>query len=87
MEIKLKLDINNDRMSDGLQAAIDAINQINGSAAEAIKLDFSEVGFITPLYVLPLVVFLNGCNKSIEIVGTNDYLQTIGFASGMHLIK
>lgn len=83
MEIKLKLDINNDRMSDGLQAAIDAINQINGSAAETLKLDFSNVGFITPLYVLPLVVFLNGCNKSIEIVGTNDYLQAIGFASGM----
>ena len=70
-------------MSDGLLAAIDTIHLINEAADGDITLDFSEVRFITPLYVLPLVVFLNSCDKNITITNMNEYLQTIGFATGM----
>ena len=83
MNIKLKVNIKDDRMSDGLLAAIDTIHLINEATDENITLDFSDVKFITPLYVLPLVVFLNSCNKNITIVNMNEYLQTIGFAKGM----
>lgn len=47
-------------------------------------MDFSEVEFVTPLYVLPLVVFLNSCNKDVTITNANAYLQTIGFTKGMY---
>lgn len=83
MNIKLKVNIKDDRMSDGLLAAIDTIHLINEATDENITLDFSDVKFLTPLYVLPLVVFLNSCNKNITIVNMNEYLQTIGFAKGM----
>lgn len=83
MNIKLKVNIKDDRMSDGLLAAIDTIHLINEATDENITLDFSDVKFIAPLYVLPLVVFLNSCNKNITIVNMNEYLQTIGFAKGM----
>lgn len=83
MNIKLKVNIKDDRMSDGLLAAIDTIHLINEATDENITLDFSDVKFITSLYVLPLVVFLNSCNKNITIVNMNEYLQTIGFAKGM----
>lgn len=83
MHIRLKVNIKDNRMSDGLLAAIDTIHLINEAADGDITLDFSEVRFITPLYVLPLVVFLNSCDKNITITNMNEYLQTIGFATGM----
>ena len=83
MNIKLKVNIKDDRMSDGLLAAIDTIHLINEATDENITLDFSDVKFITPLFVLPLVVFLNSCDKNVTIVNMNEYLQTIGFATGM----
>lgn len=70
-------------MSDGLLAAIDTIHLINETTDENITLDFSDVKFITPLFVLPLVVYLNSCDKNITIVNMHEYLQTIGFATGM----
>ena len=83
MDIKLKAHIANERISDGLLEAMNAINQINEASDEKITLDFSDVGFVTPLYVLPLVVFLNGCSKDITITNVSEYLQTIGFTNGM----
>ena len=65
MDIKLKVNIDDSRISDGLLAAMNTINQINECADNDITLDFSDVRFVTPLYVLPLVVFLNGCDKNI----------------------
>lgn len=83
MDIKLKAHIANERISDGLLEAMNAINQINEASDEKITLDFSDVGFVTPLYILPLVVFLNGCSKDITITNVSEYLQTIGFTNGM----
>lgn len=83
MNIKLKVNIKDGRMSDGLLAAIDTIHLINETTDENITLDFSDVKFITPLFVLPLVVYLNSCDKNITIVNMHEYLQTIGFATGM----
>lgn len=84
MDLKLKANIDDSRMSTGLLAAMNAINQINEAADEQITLDFSEVGFVTPLYVLPLVVFLNGCDRNIAIAHAGEYLRTIGFTKGMY---
>ena len=83
MNIKLQAHIADERISDGLLEAMNAINQVNGASDENITLDFSEVSFVTPLYILPLVVFLNGCTKNITITNISEYLQTIGFAKGM----
>ena len=84
MNIKLTVNIDDNKMSDGLLAAMNTINQISGSAEKSITLDFSEVRFVTPLYVLPLVVFLNGCDKDVTITNASAYLQTIGFTKGMY---
>ena len=83
MKIKLKADIRDDLMSDGLVAAMNAINLINEAADKSITLDFSEIEFVTPSYVLPLVAFLNSCDKDITIVNLKEYLQKIEFADGM----
>lgn len=84
MEIKLKVHIEDERISDGLLEAMNAINRINEAPEEKITLDFSGVDFVTPLYVLPLMVFLNSCQKDITIVNVGEYLDTIGFTKGIY---
>lgn len=83
MYIKLNTKISDTKMSDGLLAAMDVVDQINGCEDKDITIDFSRVGFVTPLYVLPLVVFINGCSKRISITNINEYLQTIEFEKGL----
>lgn len=84
MKIKVKANIDNSRLSAGLLAAMDVINQINTSGAtDKLYLDFSDIGVVTPLYVLPLVVYLNTNDRDIEISCTSDYLQMIGFDNGL----
>lgn len=83
MDIKLRVNIDDKHMSGGLLAAMNTINQINECAENNITLDFSAVKFVTPLFVLPLVVFFNSCDKNITITKISDYLQTIGFTKGI----
>lgn len=84
MEIKVKANIDDSRMSSGLLAAMEVINQINTSEpTDKLYLDFSDTGLVTPLYVLPLVVYLNTCGRDIEFSHISDYLQTIGFNKGL----
>lgn len=51
MDIKLRVNIDDKHMSDGLLAAMNTINQINECAENNITLDFSAVKFVTPLFV------------------------------------
>lgn len=84
MEIKVEVNIDDFRMSNSLFAAIDLIHRINTSGAtDRLRLDFSETGFITPLYIVPLVVYLNTCERDIEISHLSKYLQTIEFNRGL----
>ena len=50
---------------------------------DKLYIDFSDIGVVTPLYVLPLVVYLNTNDRDIEISHTSDYLQIIGFDKGL----
>ena len=63
MDIELRINIEDSRMSDGLLAAMDTINEINEADDDSVTLDFSKVKFVTPLFVLPLVVFLTVAPK------------------------
>lgn len=81
--IKPIVNISYNKIYDGLLDAMALINQINEVKDNVIILDFSEVRLVTPIYVLPLMVFLNSCDRVIDIVNTNEYLQSIKFATGM----
>ncbi len=84
MIIKLNANIQDGRMSDGLLAAIEVINQINqATEQESIYIDFSNVRLVTPLYILPLVIYIKGCERDVHIININTYLQSIGFDSGI----
>jgi anti-sigma regulatory factor (Ser/Thr protein kinase) len=43
-----------------------------------LTIDFSNTKFVSPLFVLSLLVYLSGCGKRVSIININDYLLTIG---------
>ena len=81
--IKLKVKVKDDKLSNSLLASIDAINQINESTSDSLSINYSELTSITPLFILPLVVYLNGCNKKIENIDLTEQLNLIRFSDGL----
>lgn len=81
MEINVTAKIG-DRFTHGLQEVLSVIDQINQSHDDEDILVFSENIFITPLFILPLMVYISGCNKEIRYRYTNNYLDTICFGTG-----
>jgi len=81
MEINITAKIG-DRFTHGLQEVLSVIDQINQSHDDEDILVFSENIFVTPLFILPLMVYIGGCSKEIRYRYTNNYLDTISFGTG-----
>lgn len=53
------------------------VELISKSGESNIVLDFSNNRFVTPIFVVPLLVFINGSDKKIEFTNLGRYLETI----------
>lgn len=83
MLIKNNIDIKPDTFVNGLQAVLTLIEQINNSKDSCDIIDFKNIPFVTPLFILPLMVFIKGCNKDIKFHNLNSYMDTIHFGEGL----
>lgn len=81
MDIRVSTNIN-DNFTHGLSEALNIIDQINKSSDEEDVLVFQDGVFVTPLFILPLLVYVNGCSKNIKYSYNNGYLDTIKFGLG-----
>jgi len=81
MEIKISANIG-DKFSQGLQEVLSVIDHIHQSEDEEDVLVFQNDVFVTPLFILPLLVYISGCPKKIICQINNGYLDTIKFGSG-----
>lgn len=80
--IKVFTQIHDNRLLDGLLSAMHVMQQIEKSSDET-TLDFRTVGFVTPIFALPLVVFINSLKHKPNIKNLSEYLQTVRFADGL----
>lgn len=83
MLIKNNTDIKPDTFVNGLQAVLTLIDQIHKSQDSCDIIDFENIPFVTPLFILPLMVFIKGCNKEIKFHNLNSYMNTIYFGEGL----
>ncbi len=84
MDVKIRTNSDDSRVSDILLEAIEVINKINTAGeSEIVCIDFEDVDFVAPLYVLPLVVYLNSCSQAVEILNVSGYLKNICFEKGL----
>ena len=71
-----------EKFLQGLEGVLRLIDRINQSDDEEDILIFQNNIFVTPLFILPLLVYVSGSKKRIRYQFTNSYLDTIQFGSG-----
>lgn len=82
MTIREHINISDDRLMNGLLPVVRIMSEINASKDSEVTLDFSDTRFVSPVFILSLIVFATRCGKRITIIGANKYLDTIGFTDG-----
>lgn len=81
--IAAKINTQTERFLNGLEDAIDVIQKISMASDNEIYVDFSQSQFVSPLFVLPLMVYAAGCGKKVEFVHMTDYMEIIAMGTGM----
>lgn len=82
MTICEHINISDDRLMNGLLPVVRIMSEINASEESEVTLDFSDTKFVSPVFILSLIVYATRCNKKISIRGASKYLETIGFTNG-----
>lgn len=82
-KIKIPSFIWGDKLSDSLLESIKVINSINNCTKKLCLVDYSALTFVTPLYILPLVVYLDSCDKEVVSYKLSEYLETVKFPIGL----
>ncbi len=68
----------------GLMPVLEIINQIEESDDENITIDFNSTSWVSPLFVLPLMVYLYGSRRQINCTNIPAYLSTRRYCPGRY---
>ena len=83
MVIRRHISIDDDRLSSGLRYALTVVHDLNlAGLDEQITLDLSEVGFVYPSFVIPLISALRRAKftgHDVTVLHCPTYLKSIGF--------
>lgn len=82
MRINVTVNIQDNNLLYGLQEVLKIIDLINKSEDSEDVICFQQKTFVTPLFILPLLVYVNGCSKHIVFVNRSSYMDTIHFNQG-----
>ncbi len=83
MVIQKNINIQDDKLLNGLMPVLEIINQIEESDDENITIDFNSTSWVSPLFVLPLMVYLYGSRRQINCTNIPAYLSTVHFPGGI----
>lgn len=77
------INVNDDRLIDGLAPVVRIMHQVESAdEEELITVDFSQTEFISPVFALSLIVYLTRCGRRVFFEGIKDYLEVIGLSYG-----
>lgn len=81
MRIKDIIDIPSEKLSSGFSTALRICKKIKGSKDTSDIIDFSYARFVTPTFILPLLIYIKktGSDKRIFIEHADGYLKSICF--------
>ena len=79
MIIKEIINIQDDRVSNALKPLVCIMNLINNSEDNEVIFDCSDIQFVSPLFIVSLMLYLKSCGKNVEIVNISQYLDTVRF--------
>jgi hypothetical protein len=81
MNICFEIDTNNNILS-GLSYTFKIMEMIESCEEEEFTIDCSKTKFVSPAFVLPLMILVKGSNKNISFTNLTSYLSTIHFGNG-----
>ena len=76
------INVNDDRLMNGLIPVVRIMQRAAVSGEEALRIDFSHTKFISPVFALSLIVFLSKSGRKYSFANLNEYLSIIGLGSG-----
>lgn len=82
MKITPAIKIRDNLLLDGLKEVLKIIDSINQSEDEEDIICFQNSCFVTPIFILPLLVYSKGCSKRISYENLSSYMDTIYFKEG-----
>lgn len=82
MKITTAIKIRDNLLLDGLKEVLKIIDSINQSEDEEDTICFQNSCFVTPIFILPLLVYTEHCKKIISYENLSSYMNTIYFKEG-----
>lgn len=81
MIIKRQINVQPEKLSSGLSAALGLCDMLMRNPDEDDVLDFSMTKFVTPTFVLPLLVYIKKLTKDVTLDNLNGYMKCLCFDS------
>lgn len=83
MLISRNINIQDGKLSNGLQEVLFMIEAIQSSPDTEHVIDFSCTTFVSPTFILPLMVYAKGCGKTIHFTNLSSYMKLLHFGEGL----
>ena len=72
MKLCERIDVQDDRLMNGLLPVVTLMSKIESSKDKDCVVDFSHTGFVSPVFLLSLLVYLSKSEKSIQVVNFTE---------------
>lgn len=77
MIIHDNINVQDDRLMNGLLPMISIMSRIEASEDENITIDFSNTKFISPVFILSLMIYVMKTQKDIHYINLDDYMKAL----------
>lgn len=81
MRIKPEIAIRSDKLSHGFTEAVKLCAGLE-SANNEITIDLSDTRFVTPSFLLPVIVYIHQLREHVNMTNVGTYLSAIHFPEG-----
>ena len=81
MRIKPEINVKSDKLSHGFTEAVKLCAGLE-SAKNEITIDLSDARFVTPSFLLPVIVYIHQLRWSVNMTNARTYLSAIHFPEG-----
>ena len=83
MVIKEPINILDDNLTRGIAPLVKIMFLVDQSKDDTIILDCSSIRFVSPVFVIALMLHLSSCSKKVSVTNIPTYLKTIGFCDAV----
>lgn len=77
MIINDHINVQDDRLMNGLSPMINIMSKIKSSEDEKFIIDFSNTKFISPVFILSLMIYVMKTQKDIHYINLDDYMKAL----------